>query len=189
LAKKILVVDDEPNFVRLLKARLENSRYEVITAKDRQEAIDKTRQEKPDLIILDVMLPKIDGYKVASILKSDENTRDIPIVMLTAPTLAQDIKAGMESGAASYMQKPFNSDVLLGIVQGLIHSKKIEEKKEKKEKPEEIEEETEEKKEEVEFVPPAAALPIKLTKVRTRSQDDIDKDIERLSQEFAKKPK
>jgi DNA-binding response OmpR family regulator len=177
--KKILVVDDDPNFVRLLKARLEDSRYEVITAKDRQEAIDKTRQEKPDLIILDVMLPKIDGYKVASILKSDENTRDIPIVMLTAPTLAQDIKSGMESGAASYMQKPFNSDVLLGIVQGLIHSEKIEEKKE----------ETKEKKEEVKSVPPAAALPIKLIKVRTKSRDKIDEDIEKLSQEFTKKPK
>ena len=140
MATKILIVDDEPSIVMLLKARLEDSRYEVITGHDGQEALDKARQEKPDLIILDIMLPKIDGYKVASILKSDENTRDIPIVMLTARTLAQDIKAGMESGAVSYMQKPFKSEVLLAIVRGLINRKKMKEKKEEKEEPEEMEE-------------------------------------------------
>jgi len=129
MAKKILVVDDEPSIVSLLKARLEASQYEVITAKDGQEALEKTGQEKPDLIILDIMLPKIDGYMVASMLKSDENTRDIPIVMLTARNLAQDIKAGMESGAVSYVQKPFNSDVLLGMIPTLINQKKKEKEK------------------------------------------------------------
>lgn len=129
MAKKILVVDDEPNIVSLLKSRLEASQYEVITAKDGQEAIEKTSQEKPDLIILDIMLPKIDGYMVASMLKSDEKTRDIPIVMLTARNLAQDIKAGMESGAVSYVQKPFNSDVLLGMIPTLINQKKKEKEK------------------------------------------------------------
>jgi len=129
MAKKILVVDDEPSIVSLLKGRLEASQYEVITAKDGQEAIEKTGQEKPDLIILDIMLPKIDGYMVASMLKSDEKTRDIPIVMLTARNLAQDIKAGMESGAVSYVQKPFNSDVLLGMIPMLINQKKKEKEK------------------------------------------------------------
>jgi DNA-binding response OmpR family regulator len=133
MAKKILVVDDEPSIVSLLKARLEDSQYEVITAKDGQEALDKTSQEKPDLIILDIMLPKIDGYTVASMLKSDENTRDIPIVMLTARNLAQDIKAGMESGAVSYVQKPFNSDVLLGMIPTLINRKKRKEKERREE--------------------------------------------------------
>lgn len=129
MAKKILVVDDEPSIVSLLKSRLEASQYEVITAKDGQEAIEKTSQEKPDLIILDIMLPKIDGYMVASMLKSDEKTRDIPIVMLTARNLAQDIKAGMESGAVSYVQKPFNSDVLLGMIPTLINQKEKEKEK------------------------------------------------------------
>jgi len=129
MAKKILVVDDEPSIVSLLKRRLEASQYEVITAKDGQEALEKTSQEKPDLIILDIMLPKIDGYIVASMLKSDEKTRDIPIVMLTARNLAQDIKAGMESGAVSYVQKPFNSDVLLGMIPTLINQKKKEKEK------------------------------------------------------------
>jgi DNA-binding response OmpR family regulator len=133
MAKKILVVDDEPSIVSLLKARLEDSQYEVITAKDGQEALDKTSQEKPDLIILDIMLPKIDGYMVASLLTSDENTRDIPIVMLTARNLAQDIKAGMESGAVSYVQKPFNSDVLLGMIPTLINRKKRKEKEKREE--------------------------------------------------------
>ena len=133
MAKKILVVDDEPSIVRLLKARLEASQYEVITAKDGQEAIEKTNQEKPDLIILDIMLPKIDGYTVASMLKADENTRDIPIVMLTARNLAQDIKAGMESGAVSYVQKPFNSDVLLGMIPTLLNREKRKEKEKREE--------------------------------------------------------
>ncbi len=120
MPKKILVVDDEPRVVKLLKARLEKNGYSVIVAKEGQEALDKTYQEDPDLIILDIMLPNIDGYNVCRILRSDEKYKAIPIIMLTGRTLARDIKAGMDVGAVSYVQKPFNADVLLGLISGLI---------------------------------------------------------------------
>lgn len=120
MAKKILVVDDEPNIVELLQSRLENNGYSVIVAYDGQEALDKTYQENPDLIILDIMLPKIDGYNVCKMLRSDEKYKAIPIIMLTGRTQAQDIRMGMDLGAVSYVQKPFKPDVLLGIIKGLV---------------------------------------------------------------------
>jgi DNA-binding response OmpR family regulator len=120
MAKKILVVDDEANTVELLQSRLEKNGYRVMTAYDGQEALDKTYQEIPDLIVLDIMLPRIDGYNVCKTLRSNEKYKNIPIVMLTGRTLAQDIKMGMDLGAVSYVQKPFNADVLLGIIEGLI---------------------------------------------------------------------
>ncbi|MCX6571248.1 MAG: response regulator [Candidatus Aminicenantes bacterium] len=120
MAKKILVVDDEPHLVKLLQARLEKNGYSVIVASDGQEALDKTYQENPDLIILDIMLPIIDGYHVCQTLRSDDKYKAIPIIMLTGRTLAQDIKMGMDLGAVSYVQKPFKPNVLLGIIQGLI---------------------------------------------------------------------
>ena len=120
MAKKILVVDDEPHIVELVQSRLEKNGYRVIAAYDGQEALDKTYQEDPDLIILDIMLPKVDGYQIVKTLRADEKYKTVPIVMLTGRTLAQDIKMGMDLGAVSYVQKPFKPDVLLGIIQGLI---------------------------------------------------------------------
>lgn len=117
---KILIVDDELNLVKMLQSWLQDHRYDVIVAHDGQEALDKTYQEKPDLIILDIILPKIDGYGVAKMLRSDERCKDIPIIMLTSRNEAQDIKMGMDVGAVSYVQKPFKLEVLLGIIQGLV---------------------------------------------------------------------
>jgi len=121
---KILIVDDEPNLVKLLKSILEEKGYGVIVACDGQDGLDKTYQENPDLIILDLMLPKIDGYDVCKMLRSDNKYIDIPIIMLTGRTEAQDIRKGMDLGAVSYVQKPFNPDVLLGIIQGLVGQKR-----------------------------------------------------------------
>ena len=120
MAKKILVVDDEANIVELLQSRLEKNGYGVIVAYDGQEALEKTYKENPDLIILDIMLPKVDGYNVCKTLRSDDKYKAIPIIMLTARTLGQDIKMGMDLGAVSYVQKPFQPEVLLGIIQGLV---------------------------------------------------------------------
>ena len=120
MAKKILVADDEPHIVKLLKARLEAGGYEVITASDGQECLDKVYRENPVVIILDIMLPKKDGYQVCGILRDDQRYQDIPIIMLTACKEAGEIKKGMESGAVIYLQKPFNQDVLLGMVQELV---------------------------------------------------------------------
>jgi DNA-binding response OmpR family regulator len=120
MAKKILIVDDDPDIVKLLQLRLENQGYNVIVAYDGQAGLDKVRKDNPDLVILDITLPKIDGYGVASILNADEKYKDIPIIMLTARNEFEDISKGMKLGAVSYFQKPFKADVLLGIIQGLV---------------------------------------------------------------------
>jgi DNA-binding response OmpR family regulator len=120
MAKKILIVDDEADFVKFLKVKLEEGGYEVTAAHDGQEGLDKVRQIKPDLIILDIMLPKIDGYKVAGMLRADDQFKNIPIIMLTVKTGVEDIETGMKMGAVSYISKPFKSTVLLGIIQGII---------------------------------------------------------------------
>ncbi|MDD5005485.1 MAG: response regulator [Candidatus Omnitrophica bacterium] len=119
--KKILVVDDEVQLVDMMKLRLEANNYDVIAAYDGQEGLDKARKEKPDLIILDLMLPKIDGYKVCRMLKFDEKYKKIPIIMFTARAQAEDEKVGMEVGADAYVTKPFEPQVLLGKIKELIH--------------------------------------------------------------------
>jgi len=120
MAKKILVVDDEPNIVKMVESRLKASGYEVIAAFDGQQALDKTKAEKPDLIILDIALPYLNGHEVCTALRADNDAKSIPIVMLTASGKANDIKTGMEKGADAYVAKPFNPTVLLGIIKGLL---------------------------------------------------------------------
>jgi DNA-binding response OmpR family regulator len=116
ITKKILVVDDNPNIVKLLEHRLKANEYEVVTAHDGEDALDKVRQAKPDLMILDVVIPKIDGYRVLSILRADEQYKDIPVVMLSAHGQAKDVEKGMELGAVSYITKPFKPEMLLGVI-------------------------------------------------------------------------
>jgi len=118
--KKILIVDDEPNIIKLVESRLKAHGYDVITASDGQEALDKARKENPDLIILDIMLPKLDGRQVCRMLRAEMQFNPVPIVMLTACGQAADIKDGMEGGADAYIAKPFESNTLMGIVEGLI---------------------------------------------------------------------
>ena len=120
MGKKVLVVDDEPNIVQVVISRLKANNYDVITAVDGQEALELAQREKPDLIILDLMLPKLDGYKVCSILKSNDQHKDTPIIMLTARGEIDDMKNGLEKGANAYVTKPFNSNALIGIIDGLI---------------------------------------------------------------------
>ena len=120
MAKKILIVDDEPHIVKMLQARLEFQEYEVIVATDGQDGLDKVRSEKPDLIILDISLPKLNGYEVCQALRADEKHKDIPVVMLTASGQALDIMQGMKGGADAYITKPFNSEALLGILRGFL---------------------------------------------------------------------
>jgi len=116
MPKKILVVDDEPNIVKMVESRLKANGYEVIIAYDGQEAVEKVKSNMPDLIVLDLMLPKIDGYMVYDILEHDEKYKDIPIVMLTARAGYEDIKKGMNMGTIAYVTKPFKAEVLLGII-------------------------------------------------------------------------
>ncbi|MFH1692511.1 MAG: response regulator [Candidatus Omnitrophota bacterium] len=118
--KKILVVDDEVDIVEILQSRLKEHDYDVVCAFDGEEALLKTRQEKPDLVILDIMLPKMDGYEVCSIIRSEEAVKNIPIVMLTACSRMDNIKKGMDLGAVSYVAKPLKLDVLLGIIKAIL---------------------------------------------------------------------
>lgn len=120
MSAKILIVDDEPEILLLLGSRLESEGYQVITAGDGQMALERAKKEKPDLIILDLMLPKMDGYKVCGLLKKDSRYAKIPIVMFTARAQEEDKRLGEEVGADAYLTKPFDASVLLGKIQALI---------------------------------------------------------------------
>jgi len=118
--KRILIVDDEEDILSVLKFRLEANNYETLTASDGQEGLNKARTEKPDLIILDLMLPKLDGYKVCRMLKFDESYKAIPIIMFTARVQQKDEKLGKEMGADAYVTKPFEPEVLLEKIRQLL---------------------------------------------------------------------
>ncbi|MCK4261469.1 response regulator [bacterium] len=114
--KRILIVDDEPHIIKVLTIRLEKAGYEVIAAMDGQETLNKVRKEMPDLIILDLMLPGIDGYKVCRLLKFDERYKHIPIIVLTARVEEEDRKRSMEVGADEYITKPIKPDEFLDTI-------------------------------------------------------------------------
>lgn len=118
--KKILLVDDEKDLVEMVSFRLQASGYEIITAYDGQEALEKAKKEKPDLIILDLMLPKMDGYKVCGLLKTDARYNKIPIIMFTAMAQDSDKQMGQEVGADAYITKPFEPQVLLEKIRELL---------------------------------------------------------------------
>lgn len=111
--RRILVVDDEPDFLMAIKAMLEANNFIVLTAVDGQEGLSLARQEKPDLIVLDLMLPKMDGYKVCRFLKFDEKYRKIPVIMLTARGQEDDKQLGKEMGADCYIVKSEHPEILL----------------------------------------------------------------------------
>ena len=118
--QKILVVDDEEDLVIALSARLKATGYEVMVARDGLEALTKARTLEPDLILLDLMLPKMDGYKVARLLKFDQRYAGIPILMLTARGQELDQELGRQAGADDYMVKPFNSTELMDRIKELL---------------------------------------------------------------------
>ena len=118
--KKILVIDDLPENVFMLQDRLEHEGYEVITAYDGKNGIDKAKTELPDLILLDVMMPDINGFEVCKILVNDEKTASIPIILVTAKTGAEDTKEGLDAGAFDYIKKPFNKIELLARVRSAL---------------------------------------------------------------------
>ena len=121
--KRVLIVDDEPDIVESIRFNLELENIECIEALDGEEALSKARKENPDLIILDIMLPKINGYKIARMLKFDESYKHIPIIMLTARTQQTDIKLGEETGADEYVTKPFDMDELVALVKKYLEKK------------------------------------------------------------------
>jgi len=117
---KILVVDDENQMVLMVQMRLEAAGYEVITAYDGEEGLEKAKNENPDVIILDIMMPKMDGYQVCSHLKSDEQYQQIPIIILSAKTQKSDIEKSLEAGADAHVTKPFDPPVLLAKIKEVL---------------------------------------------------------------------
>ncbi len=120
---KILAVEDEEVSLELLVLRLENEGYEVITAGDGEEGLKLAREEKPGLILLDLMLPKLDGFKVCRMLKFDNRYKHIPVIMLTALAEEKDINLGGAVGADDYITKPFDWDSLNGKILKLLKKK------------------------------------------------------------------
>jgi len=117
---KVLVVDDQPHIVRLIQVNLERERIDVITAGDGEEALEKVHAEHPDLVILDVIMPKRDGFEVLKAMKADPRTSLIPVIMLTVRTQNADIVTGLNEGAELYMPKPFHPRELVSLVQRIL---------------------------------------------------------------------
>jgi len=117
---KVLVVDDEVNITQILEFSIGSEGFDVITAQNGEEAIEKARREQPDLIILDVMMPKIDGYEACRILKANPLTKNIPVVLLTAKGRDIDKRLGMEVGATDYIVKPFSPNKLVERINQLL---------------------------------------------------------------------
>ncbi len=120
MPKKILVVDDQPDIVRLAKTKLTSEGFDVVEAYNGEEALEKVNSENPDLIILDVMMPKMDGWEVARRLKSSDTTKDIPIIMLTARGLGEE-SVDEFSQVEEYYTKPFSPQGLAKLAKKLLH--------------------------------------------------------------------
>ena len=119
-AKKILVIDDQPGNVFLLQDRLNRAGFEVITAYDGTSGISKSKEEKPDLILLDVMMPGIDGFETCKKISNKNETQHIPIILVTALNTSEDTQKGFDCGAFDYIKKPFNKVELLVRVKAAI---------------------------------------------------------------------
>jgi DNA-binding response OmpR family regulator len=120
---KVMVIDDEPDIVKLVKISLEMANFEVITAFSGKEALEKAQQIVPDLFLLDIMMPEMNGYEVCQKLKANESTRKVPVVMLTAKGQKGDAEQGLKVGAADYIIKPFDPYELGEQVHELLRAK------------------------------------------------------------------
>ncbi|MBN2102944.1 response regulator [bacterium] len=120
----ILVVDDEEDILELARYNLAKEGYQVTCASSGEKAIQKVQKNKPDLVVLDLMLPGMDGFNVCKVLKNNSNTADIPIVMLTAKGEESDIVTGLELGAEDYITKPFSPKVLIARIRTVLRRQK-----------------------------------------------------------------
>jgi DNA-binding response OmpR family regulator len=116
----VLAADDDEDILELIAFRLEHSGYTVLQARDGQEALDLARTAKPDLAVLDVMMPKLDGFEVTRRLREDDSTTRIPIILLTARTQEADVQRGFDAGADDYIRKPFSPQELRARVQAIL---------------------------------------------------------------------
>lgn len=126
MSKRVLACDDDPVILRLLQVNLELEGYEVLLAHDGQEAVDVALAELPDLIVLDIMMPRMDGYQAVERLKSTPTTMHIPVVFLSAKAQPSDISRGRDYGVTDYLTKPFDPSDLLDVVARLARAKAAE---------------------------------------------------------------
>lgn len=119
---KILVCDDERHIVRLIQVNLERQGYQVVTAFDGKEGLEKIRAEKPNLVVLDVMMPYMDGFEVLKTLRREPETEGLPVIMLTAKAQDKDVFEGYHYGADMYLTKPFNPMELVSFVKRIADS-------------------------------------------------------------------
>lgn len=120
--RRVLIVDDEPSIAKILRKQMEVAGFDVSVAVDGEEGLAKIRDGRPELVILDVMLPKMNGHQVCSTVKQDPELKVIPILMLTAKAQRQDQEEAKTCGAEAYLTKPFQLDELLEKVRGLLGS-------------------------------------------------------------------
>jgi DNA-binding response OmpR family regulator len=121
MKKKILVVDDEDDILHFLELVLREKGYDVATASGGHEALTRAQLERPDLILLDIMMPQMDGWEVLKLLRVDSDTARIPVAMLSARTEAKDRVQGLQEGAIDYICKPFSLQELLGKIETIFH--------------------------------------------------------------------
>jgi len=130
MAKTILAVDDERSIVRLVQVNLERQGYNVVTAFDGKQALERIAEHRPDLVICDVMMPYMDGFEVLTAIRKDPATRKLPVIMLTAKAMDNDVFTGYQRGADCYLTKPFSPLELISFVKR-IFSAQIEEKQDR----------------------------------------------------------
>jgi len=120
MAKKIVLVEDESQIARLIEFKLRKEGYQVTWKENGEEALVAIKEEKPDLVLLDVMMPVMDGYEVLRQIKEDENLKSIPVIMLTARAQERDVVKGIDLGAQDYITKPFHPAELLVQVKRIL---------------------------------------------------------------------
>lgn len=120
MSKTILIIDDDPNIIALLENFIKPMGFEILTASDGMAGLELARTKRPALILLDIMLPKLDGYKISRFLKFDDTYSSIPIVMLTAKSDAKDQQIGKQTGADAYVTKPFNKNDIVKLINELV---------------------------------------------------------------------
>ena len=123
--KRILVVDDEIYIVHILEFTLTMEGYEVLTAADGEEALRKIEQERPDLVVVDIMMPKLDGYEVCRRVRQDEEFQHLPVILLSAKGRPIDRETGLEVGADDYIVKPFSPRRLLEKIRDLLQRQEL----------------------------------------------------------------
>jgi len=123
MTKKVLIVDDEQNIAISVEYLMRREGYDVSIARDGEEGLSMIRSTKPDLVLLDVMMPKMDGFQVCSAVRSDANLAAVRIIMLTAKGREAEVEKGLSLGADAYIPKPFSTSDLVSRVNALLESK------------------------------------------------------------------